>query len=113
MFADEVKAGDRVILKVFESEGGVKIKAPGHGGSEKYYFDNTFGPEATQERVYNTAAKPIVDNVLKGMNCCIFAYGQTGTGTSAARRRAHTHPRKCTWSSLCHALSAVSLNWCD
>ena len=34
-----------------------------------------------QERLYNTAAKPIVDNVLKGMNCCMFAYGQTGTGT--------------------------------
>ena len=80
MFADEVKAGDRVILKVFENEAGVKIKLPGHGGSEKYFYDNTFGPECTQERLYNTAAKPIVDNVLRGLNCCIFAYGQTGTG---------------------------------
>ena len=80
MFADEIKAGDRVILKVFENEAGVKIKLPGHGGSEKYYYDNTFGPECTQERLYLSAAKPIVDNVLKGMNCCIFAYGQTGTG---------------------------------
>ncbi|VDK65374.1 unnamed protein product, partial [Cylicostephanus goldi] len=31
-------------------------------------------------RVYNVAARPIVENVLKGYNGTIFAYGQTGTG---------------------------------
>ena len=30
--------------------------------------------------VYNKVARPIVENVLKGYNGTIFAYGQTGTG---------------------------------
>jgi hypothetical protein len=98
MFADEVKSGDRVILKVFENEAGVKIKLPGHGGSEKYFYDNTFGPECTQERLYQSAAKPIVDNVLKGMNCCIFAYGQTGTGGLTCGTAPFTSTRTCVCS---------------
>lgn len=30
--------------------------------------------------IYNTVARPIVENVLCGYNGTIFAYGQTGTG---------------------------------
>lgn len=30
--------------------------------------------------IYNTVARPIVENVLRGYNGTIFAYGQTGTG---------------------------------
>jgi hypothetical protein len=30
--------------------------------------------------VYNQAIVPIVQEVLEGFNCTIFAYGQTGTG---------------------------------
>ncbi len=39
-----------------------------------------FGPDSTQEKLYNNAIAPIVDEVLEGFNCTIFAYGQTGTG---------------------------------
>ena len=39
-----------------------------------------FQPESTQEEVYNFAAKPIVEDVLKGYNGTIFAYGQTSSG---------------------------------
>ena len=110
MFADEVKSGDRVILKVFENEAGVKIKLPGHGGSEKYFYDNTFGPECTQERLYQSAAKPIVDNVLKGMNCCIFAYGQTGTGGYACGTAPlHKHPHMCVCSALQRRVPGVQI----
>ena len=35
---------------------------------------------ATQEEVYQYAAKPIVDSVLEGFNGTIMCYGQTGTG---------------------------------
>jgi kinesin family protein 11 len=45
-----------------------------------YHFDKVFGPDTTQERLYETAVAPIVDEVLQGFNCTIFAYGQTGTG---------------------------------
>ncbi|RYZ50300.1 MAG: hypothetical protein EOP49_14240 [Sphingobacteriales bacterium] len=39
-----------------------------------------FGPESGQARLYDQAVAPIVEEVLDGFNCTIFAYGQTGTG---------------------------------
>jgi kinesin family protein 11 len=39
-----------------------------------------FGCDSKQERVYKQAIVPIVQEVLDGFNCTIFAYGQTGTG---------------------------------
>ncbi|KAI8054309.1 P-loop containing nucleoside triphosphate hydrolase protein [Syncephalis plumigaleata] len=48
--------------------------------SRKYTFDRVFGPEATQETVYDDIVAPILKEVLDGYNCTIFAYGQTGTG---------------------------------
>jgi len=41
---------------------------------------NVYGPESTQSLLYDEVAKPILDQVLEGYNCTIFAYGQTGTG---------------------------------
>ena len=38
-----------------------------------------FGPEATQEEVYGDL-RPFVAPVAQGVNCTVFAYGQTGTG---------------------------------
>ena len=45
-----------------------------------YSFDKVFGSDSTQEDVYDAAVRPIVEEVLEGFNCTIFAYGQTGTG---------------------------------
>lgn len=45
-----------------------------------YTFDNIFTEDSTQDDVYNELIKPLVNNVLGGYNCTIFAYGQTGTG---------------------------------
>ncbi|KAJ8973634.1 hypothetical protein NQ317_011963 [Molorchus minor] len=45
-----------------------------------YLFDKVFKPNATQEKVYNEAAKSIVTDVLSGFNGTIFAYGQTSSG---------------------------------
>lgn len=39
-----------------------------------------FGPSAKQRDLYEQAVVPIVNEVLEGFNCTIFAYGQTGTG---------------------------------
>lgn len=39
-----------------------------------------FGPSAQQRDLYDQAIIPIVNEVLEGFNCTIFAYGQTGTG---------------------------------
>jgi kinesin family protein 11 len=39
-----------------------------------------FGPQSQQKDLYDQAVVPIVNEVLEGFNCTIFAYGQTGTG---------------------------------
>lgn len=45
-----------------------------------YQFDEVFGPDSRQPDVYNSIARPVVENVLEGFNGTVFAYGQTGTG---------------------------------
>lgn len=39
-----------------------------------------YGVDSSQERLFNTSIGPIVDEVMEGFSCTIFAYGQTGTG---------------------------------
>jgi len=48
--------------------------------TRKYPFDAVFGPEASQELVYDEVVQPMLEEVLQGYNCTLFAYGQTGTG---------------------------------
>ncbi|XP_071719982.1 kinesin-like protein KIN-5B [Rutidosis leptorrhynchoides] len=45
-----------------------------------FTFDKVFGPKAQQRSIYDQAIFPIVNEVLDGFNCTVFAYGQTGTG---------------------------------
>lgn len=45
-----------------------------------FLFDKVFGPTSQQKDLYDQAVSPIVNEVLDGYNCTIFAYGQTGTG---------------------------------
>ncbi|KAF8397922.1 hypothetical protein HHK36_016848 [Tetracentron sinense] len=48
--------------------------------TSKLYSIQVFGPSAQQKDLYEQAVIPIVNEVLEGFNCTIFAYGQTGTG---------------------------------
>ncbi|KAL7747791.1 Kinesin- motor protein [Sorochytrium milnesiophthora] len=50
-----------------------------HTSFKTYTFDRVFGPEATQDTVYEDVAAPTLHEVLARYNCIIFAYGQTGT----------------------------------
>lgn len=45
-----------------------------------YTYDRVFGPDADQGMVYEDVAGHVLDEVLGGYNCTVFAYGQTGTG---------------------------------
>ncbi|KAJ2878037.1 Kinesin- motor protein [Coemansia aciculifera] len=47
---------------------------------QTYNFDGVFGPQTTQEQIYEKIASPILEEVMQGYSCTIFAYGQTGTG---------------------------------
>ncbi|KAJ7962231.1 Kinesin-like protein [Quillaja saponaria] len=47
---------------------------------DTYEFDEVFTDFASQKRVYEVVAKPVVESVLDGYNGTVMAYGQTGTG---------------------------------
>ncbi|XP_059157943.1 uncharacterized protein LOC131942219 isoform X2 [Physella acuta] len=46
----------------------------------KYAFDYVFGPAASNKAVFEQTTKGIVNGVLNGYNCSVFAYGATGAG---------------------------------
>ncbi|XP_072967699.1 kinesin-like protein KIN-UB [Typha angustifolia] len=48
--------------------------------SETYEFDEVLTEFASQKRVYEVVAKPVVESILEGYNGTVMAYGQTGTG---------------------------------
>jgi len=45
-----------------------------------FAFDGVFSPEATNQEVFEGTTKAVVDAVLEGFNCSVFAYGATGAG---------------------------------
>ncbi|XP_053983845.1 kinesin heavy chain isoform X1 [Hylaeus anthracinus] len=72
----EERAGSKFIVK-FPSGGEENCISI---GGKVYLFDKVFKPNATQDKVYNEAARSIVTDVLAGYNGTIFAYGQTSSG---------------------------------
>lgn len=72
-----------------------------------YIFDKVFRPDATQEKVYNEAAKEIVKDVLSGYNGTIFAYGQTSSG------KTHTMEVGNRFSSVIQKKKELSALGCD
>ena len=50
------------------------------GARHTFTFDQVFDVESTQREVYAGSARPIIEDVFKGYNGTVFAYGQTGAG---------------------------------
>ncbi|XP_075522869.1 kinesin-like protein KIN-UB isoform X2 [Primulina tabacum] len=48
--------------------------------SDTFEFDDVLTEFASQKRVYEAVAKPVLESVLDGYNGTVMAYGQTGTG---------------------------------
>lgn len=88
--AGERAAGHAEAVSVVSARREVTLASTGDGNgagavpdpSRTFTFDAAYGPEASQEEVFVSAAAPIVDSVLAGFNGTIFAYGQTGSGKS-------------------------------
>ncbi|KAM6368449.1 kinesin-like protein KIF18B [Pluvialis apricaria] len=56
-------------------------RGPKHQGKDlKFVFDRVFGEMATQEEVFQHTTHNVLDSVLNGYNCSVFAYGATGAG---------------------------------
>ncbi|KAI7690377.1 hypothetical protein SSS_10863 [Sarcoptes scabiei] len=88
--SDEVNQNIQVFvrcrpLKSLEKKGPIEIisdkraiRAIQH--NKTYAFDNVFDSKANQLDVYRSVVEPLVEQVIEGYNCTVFAYGQTGTG---------------------------------
>ncbi|KAK5657027.1 hypothetical protein OQA88_3553 [Cercophora sp. LCS_1] len=78
----EVKENSAVVV----GTDGVKGKVvelsmgPASLSNKTYNFDRVFSQAADQSMIFDDVVKPIMDEMLTGYNCTIFAYGQTGTG---------------------------------
>ncbi|XP_054655258.1 kinesin-like protein KIF11 isoform X2 [Dunckerocampus dactyliophorus] len=62
-----------------------------------YTFDMVFGPAAKQIEVYRSVVCPILDEVIMGYNCTVFAYGQTGTGKTFTMEGERSPDEQFTW----------------
>jgi kinesin family protein 18/19 len=47
---------------------------------QTFAFDRVFDDTTSQADIYESTAKPLLDNVLEGYNATVFAYGATGCG---------------------------------
>ncbi|CAG5986585.1 unnamed protein product [Menidia menidia] len=73
--------------------GGLNDKA----ARKTYTFDMVFGPAAKQIEVYRSVVCPILDEVIMGYNCTVFAYGQTGTGKTFTMEGERSPDEQFTW----------------
>lgn len=46
----------------------------------KFVFDHVFGENSTQVEIFENTTKRVIDGVMNGFNCTVFAYGATGAG---------------------------------
>jgi len=60
------------------AEGGTTVVL--QNSDHTFVFDRVFSMDSTQKEVYDYAAKPIIQSVLRGFNGTVFAYGQTASG---------------------------------
>ncbi|POR35679.1 Kinesin-like protein bimC [Tolypocladium paradoxum] len=78
----EVKENSTVVVTTEGVKGKlVELSMGANALSNKTYnFDRVFSQAADQNMVFDDTVKPILEEMLAGYNCTIFAYGQTGTG---------------------------------
>ncbi|KAF6804594.1 kinesin related protein 2 [Colletotrichum musicola] len=78
----EVRENSAVVVQADGAKGSnVELSLGANALSNKTYnFDRVFSAAADQTMVFDDVVKPILDEMLAGFNCTIFAYGQTGTG---------------------------------
>ncbi|XP_076599334.1 kinesin-like protein KIF11 [Chaetodon auriga] len=79
--------------EVMVKTGGINDKA----SRKTYTFDMVFGPAAKQIEVYRSVVCPILDEVIMGYNCTVFAYGQTGTGKTFTMEGERSPNEQFTW----------------
>jgi hypothetical protein len=70
----------------------VHIKNPTDRKKKNFNFDYAFDYDTPQETIFEHIGEKVISNAYSGYNCCVFAYGQTGTGKSFAMMGSPTEP---------------------
>lgn len=80
----ELGSGDyKPVVDVYPLRGVIEIQSPAEPSRDNvkmFTYDAVYDKSATQETIYDEIVRPLVTSVQEGFNCCVFAYGQTGTG---------------------------------
>lgn len=71
----EISLGTHQSVK-YSGKTGIEVTCEESANS--FQFDRVFGPESTQEEVFDDTATLQIADVMSGYNATIFAYGQTG-----------------------------------
>ena len=70
----EKKAGSLNVIDCNSHKGEVYVKQKEAGGTKTFTFDKVFGKDSSQIQVYKEVVCPIIEEVLQGYNCTVFAY---------------------------------------
>ncbi|XP_019368507.1 PREDICTED: kinesin-like protein KIF19 [Gavialis gangeticus] len=74
------RVGDQMVVLMDPSEDPDDILRANRSREKTFIFDMVFDQKATQEEVYVSTTKSLVEGVISGYNATVFAYGPTGTG---------------------------------
>ncbi|XP_054153934.1 kinesin-like protein KIF11 [Oppia nitens] len=67
--------------------------------SKTFTFDNAFNADTSQLHIYKCVVEPLIQQVVMGYNCTVFAYGQTGTGkTYTMEGERSLEDNVCSWA---------------
>eukprot|EP01022_Parablepharisma_sp_SALTPOND_P017260 TRINITY_DN2724_c3_g1_i1.p1 TRINITY_DN2724_c3_g1~~TRINITY_DN2724_c3_g1_i1.p1 ORF type:complete len:1407 (-),score=310.13 TRINITY_DN2724_c3_g1_i1:5409-9629(-) len=72
----EIEMGSAPIVNIMDE---FTVKVDTKYGPKAFSFDAAFGPDTSQDKVFEDT-KRLVQSAVDGYNVCIFAYGQTGAG---------------------------------
>ncbi|KPP78931.1 kinesin-like protein KIF11-B-like [Scleropages formosus] len=96
----ERKSSSHSVVECDHARREVTVRTGGVGDKsarKTYTFDMVFGPSAKQIEVYRSVVCPILDEVIMGYNCTVFAYGQTGTGKTFTMEGERSPNEEFTW----------------
>ncbi|RMC11533.1 hypothetical protein DUI87_11653 [Hirundo rustica rustica] len=98
--ASELKVSSYAVVDCDQARKEVSVRTGGvtdKTSRKTYTFDMVFGAQAKQIDVYRSVVCPILDEVIMGYNCTVFAYGQTGTGKTFTMEGERSPNEEYTW----------------
>jgi len=74
----------------------IRLGERGNLQAKQCLFDGVFDEKSSQIEVYKRVVSPLIQQVLDGYNCTVFAYGPTGTGKTYTMEGERSN-LECSW----------------